>query len=226
MLGPEEVQEYCRQRLEGDPDSLVANYVLYYLANSSGDYYKAMGYLDRCIEVSEPDSQDYINALVEKGSLLAAIYQRYSDNTYLEQAITTWEMILEKMPENTKVLNNVAYLLAGDEKRLPQALEYAKRALEQSPDNPGVLDTYAYVLYRNSRFDEAAENARAALQQYEAQQAVAPVEVYEHLGMIMGEIGQKDEAIGAYQKALELGKDSLSEERKRQINEAIEKLSN
>jgi tetratricopeptide (TPR) repeat protein len=226
MLGPEEVEKYCSQKLAEDPNSLGINFVLYNLATRNGDYNKAVRFLDKCIEVSEPDSRNYLSFLVQKGTLLASAYQAYSDNTYLEQAITTLQMILEKMPENMAAMNNLAYLLAEDENRLDLALEYAKKAAEQSPDNPGVLDTYAYVLYKNGRFDEAAENARAALQLYEAQQAVAPVDVYEHLGMIAQELGQKNEAIGAFQKALELGENSLSNERKEQINQTIEKLSN
>jgi len=223
-VGPAEVEKYCTQKLAENPDSLVANYVLYHVSRSSGNYNKAMGFIDKCIEVSEPDSEDYVNALVEKGKLLVEAYEKYSDNIYLEQAITTWQQLLEKMPDNSGVLNNIAYFMAADEKKLPVALEYAEKAVELSPDNPGVRDTYAYVLYKNSRFDEAAENVRAALQQFEAEQAYAPAEVYEHLGMIMEALGQKDEAVGAYEKALEVGKDSLSEKSKELINKAIEGL--
>jgi Flp pilus assembly protein TadD len=121
---------------------------------------------------------------------------------------------------------NVAYLMVQDNEKADKALEYANKAVQLSPDNPEVIDTYAYVLYYNSRFDEAAERARAALQLYEAQEATVPAEVYQHLGMIMDALGNKDEALAAYQKALELGVDSLSDKSKEQIKEAVKKLGN
>jgi tetratricopeptide (TPR) repeat protein len=225
FLGPDEVQKYCTEKLAENPDSFVVNYVLYYVAWDAGNYNNAIGFIDKCIAVSKPDSKDYINSLVEKGGLLALAYDKYSDNSYIEQAVATWQQLLEKLPDNANVLNNIAYLLAKDEEKLPMALQYAEKAIGLSPDNPSIQDTYAYVLYKNSRFEEAAENARAALQQYETQQTYAPSDVYEHLGMIMEALGRNDEAVGAYKKALEAGKDSLSEDSKERINKAVEKLS-
>ncbi len=223
-VGSAEVEKYCNQKLADDPDSLITNYVLYSLSRKSGDYNKALNFVDKCIAVSKPDSEDYINALFEKGALLSEAYITYPDNNYFEQAITVWQRFLEIRPDNPDVLNNVAYLLADSNKKLLMAMEYAERAVEAGPDNPGIRDTYAYVLYKNSRFEEAAENVRASIQQFETLQANAPAEVYEHLGMILDALGQSAEAIGAYEKALDFGSDTLPQGSKDRINEAIQRL--
>ena len=222
-IGPDEVERYCIEKLAADSESLVANYVLYKLAQFAGDYNKAVGFLDKCISVTDPNSEDGLSFLVEKASLLSAAYEKYSDNSYVQQAIATYQQLLESAPEDVRVLNNLAYLLAVDGKDLNLAMEYAQKAFDMSPDNAGVLDTYAYVLYKNGRFEEAAENERAALQHYESQQAYAPAEVYGNLGMILEKLGQKDEARSAYEKALEIGK-TLSEKKVKEIEEAVKRL--
>jgi tetratricopeptide (TPR) repeat protein len=224
MMGSAEVEKYCDQKLADNPDSLVFNYVLYSLSNRSGDYNKALGFINKCLDMTQPDSADYINALFEKGALLSRAYLKYSDNSYFEQAIATWQQFLKARPNNPGVLNNLAYLLADNNKELPLALEYAQKAVEISPDNPEIRDTYAYVLYKNSRFDEALENVRATIQQFEVQQGSAPAEVYEHLGMILDALGQSTEAIRAFEKALDFGGDTLPQANKDRINQALQRL--
>ena len=226
VIGPDEVEKYCQEKLAEDANSLVANYVLYHLLMITEDYNKAIVFLDKCIVISESDSEEALNFMVKKGDLLAMAYKKYSDKRYLDEAVTTWKYLLEKFPKNTSLLNNIAYLLAEDGRELDLASEYAKRAVEASPDNPDSLDTYAYVLYKNNRFEEAAEQAHASLQQYEALQAYATAEVYQHLGMIMEELGKKNEAVEAYEKALELEDNSISQEGIEQINDALRRLGN
>jgi tetratricopeptide (TPR) repeat protein len=224
-IGHAEVEKYCQEKLAQDSKSVVANYVLYRLARNAGDYNKAVGFLDKCISTTDPNSVAAFNLLVEKGTLLATAYEKYSDKSYVKEAIATFEKILVNAPDNADVLNNLAYFLVVDGEKLDLALQYAKKAVKNSPDNPEVLDTYAYVLYKNGRFEEAAENARASLQHYESQKGYAPSEVYEHLGMILKELGQRDEARATYEKALQFGK-TLSKEKTEEINQAIRSLSN
>ncbi|MFA5423401.1 MAG: tetratricopeptide repeat protein [Phycisphaerae bacterium] len=220
-LGDKEVKQYCNQKLAENPDSIVANYVLYYLARNDGEYNQAVRYLEKCIANSEPDSQDYIDAIMKKCEVLSIAYQQYSDNSYLDQAIAAWQQLHQISPDNIEIMNNIAYLLAESGRELPMALEYAEKAVKQSPNNAGILDTYAYVLYKNGRFEDAAEQVRTSVQRYEIDQAYAPAEVYEHLGMIMEALGQKNEAVAAYQRTLEAGQDSLSESKKEQIKQTI-----
>jgi len=225
MLGPDEVLKYCRQKLETNPNSLAANFAMFNLAKLNNEYDKAIGYIDKCIELTEPDSQGRANYTMKKADILILAYKKSSDKNYLRTAITDYKSLLTKMPNNTSILNNLAYLLAENNERLPEALLYAKRALGTQPNNPGFLDTYAYVLHKQGENSQAAEFVAAALQQYQQNDILVPSEVYEHKGMIKEKLGVKDEALAAYKQALEIGADRLSQEAEQRINKAIERLS-
>ncbi len=225
MLGPDEVLKYCRQKLESNPNSLAANFAMFNLAKLNNEYEKAIGYIEKCIEPAEPDSPRRANYTMKKADVLTLAYKKSSDKNYLITAITVYKSLLTKMPNNTSILNNLAYLLAENNERLPEALLYAKRALGTQPNNPGFLDTYAYVLHKQGENSQAAEFLAAALQQYQQNDILVPAEVYEHKGMIKEKLGAKDEALAAYKQALEIGADRLSQEAEQRINKAIERLS-
>jgi len=225
LLGAEEVLKYCKQRLETDPESLAANLALFNLMTIDGQYNKAIGYIDKCIKIVGPDSPRRLRYIIRKVTVLEQAYSKTSDNNYLKRGIAEYESLLAKMPNNTIVLNNLAYMLARDNENLAEALKYAKRAHEARPNNPGLLDTYAYVLYKNGQNSRADEFMQAALQQYEQDGISVPADVYEHLGMIKEELGAKVEAVAAYKQALEVGADELSQPAIERIESAIEGLS-
>ncbi len=224
LLGAEEVLMYCKERLEAKPDSLAANVAMFNLKRMNGEYNNAADYIDKCLQIVGPDSPYRVNYIVKKAQVLTLAYKKTSDNNYLKKAIIEYESLLAKVPNNPNVLNNLAYMLAEGNVRLAEALEYSKRACETIPNNPGFLDTYSYILYKNGRLSEAVEFLQSALQQYEQSQISAPVEVYEHLGMIKEELGSIDEAIAAYKQALEIGADELSEVTAERIKSAIKRL--
>jgi tetratricopeptide (TPR) repeat protein len=225
LLGGEEVSKYCEQRLETNPDSLAANFTMFNLAKIKRQYDTAISYIDKCIELAGLDTRRGINFVVKKAEILMLMYEETSDNNYLKKAIADYESLLDKMPNNSSVLNNLAYMFADGNERLSTALKYAEKALEQKPNSPSFLDTYGYVLYKNGRYSEADEFLTASLQQYEQGDAVVPVEVYEHLGMIKEALGEKAKALDAYKKALDVRGRGLSEKKKERINKAIEALS-
>jgi len=225
LLGAQEVLQFCKERLETDPDSFAANRTMFSLMRINGEYNKAVGYLDKCLQIMGPDNPRRVDYIVQKATVLSLAYNKFSDNDYLKRAVVEYESLLAEMPNNISVLNNLAYMLAENGERLTKALEYAEQVLKKQPNNPGVLDTYAYVLYKNGRFREAAEYLQAALQQYESQRARVPAEVYEHLGMIKEGLGTRVEAIAAYKQALETGADTLSKTANERIKSAVDRLS-
>jgi len=225
MLGRDEVLKYCRGKLKTNPGSIAANFAMFNLAKINNEYDKAIDYIDKCIGLAEPDSPRRVDYTAKKADILTLAYQKSSDKNYLRTAITVYKSLLTKMPNNTNILNDLAYWLAESNERLPEALRYAERALEARPNNPGFLDTYAYVLHKNGQNSQAAEFLAAALQQYQQNDILVPAEVYEHKGMIKEELGAKDEALAAYRQALEIGADGLSQKAEQRINKAIERLS-
>ena len=228
IMGAEEVTNFCRQKLQSDPDSLAANFTLFNLAKINGQYEQALDYINKCINLTGPGSLERIDYTLKKGDILILLYEKSSDKNYLKTAISDYESLLAKMPSNTGVttiLNNLAYLLAENNERLPEALSYAKRALDAKPDSPVLLDTYAYVLLKNGKAKQAAEYLAAALQYYEQDRILIPAEVYEHKGMIKEQLGEKSEALTAYKNALEAGGDGLSQKVKNRIENAIGRVS-
>ena len=228
LVGAEEVLKHCEERLNANPDSLAANLTMFNLARINGEYNKALGYIDKCLQITGPDSSARVDYTVRKSEVLYLAYEKTSDNNYLKMAITVYESLLAEMPNNMIVSNNLAYMLALNNERLAEALRYAKRALDARPNNPSFLDTYAYVLYKNGKNSEAAEFSQAALQQYEQNNIPVPAEVYEHLGQIKEELGAEAEALAAYKQALEIivnSADKSSKAARQRITSAIERLT-
>jgi tetratricopeptide (TPR) repeat protein len=165
---------------------------------------------------------DYIK---KKAEMLTLAYQRSSDNKYLKMAIADYKSLLGKMPNNTSVLNNLAYMLAESGENIGDALKYAEKVYNLMPNDPGVLDTYGYVLYKNGKHSEALGHLNAALQQYEQKKQNVGPDVYEHLGLIKEALGDKLGARTAYERALEVGAGGLSNENVDRIKKAIKGLS-
>ncbi len=226
MLGADEVSNYCRKRLETNPDSIAANFAMFNLVNIKGEYVEALDYINKCIELTGPKTPNRVNYIAKKVDNLIQAYEQTSDNKYIKMAISVYESLLSEMPKNINIMNNFAYLLAEYNQRLPEALQYARQALDAKPNDPGIMDTYAYALHKNGKNLEANEYVDAALQQYSEQKIILiPPEVYEHKGMIKEEIGAKGEALAAYRMALETGEDRLSQRVRQRINKAIERVS-
>ncbi len=223
LMGAEEVSRYCRERLGVDPDSLAANRTMFNLAQIEGRYDDAVAYIDKCIELCDARAPARIEYLLQKAQVLTVAHEQTADNTYLDEAIAVYESLLDRMPKNSSVLNNLAYLLAQSDRKLAEALKYAGMAVEQGPDNAVYLDTYAYVLYKNGRNSEAAQSLAAAIQQYEMA-GTAPAEVYEHLGMISEALGEKTRALAAYRRAREVADETMPAAARERLDAAIERL--
>lgn len=202
-LGENEVSSICENMLEQNPESTAANFVMFNLARINERYNEALDYIDKCIEItpSGDDRQDFY--LMQKVNVLQASYDKTGDRKYLNDAVNLYKSMLEKMPNNVIVLNNLAYLLAENDLELEKAVEYAERVYQQMPDNPNFLDTYAYVLYKNGNFEKAEQIIQAAVQNTDQQRTQFSYEIYEHMGMIKEELNKPEQARQAYQKAVD-----------------------
>jgi Tfp pilus assembly protein PilF len=109
------------------------------------------------------------------------------------------------MPNNVSVLNNLAYLLAVNDRQLSRALTYGKNALDLQPDSPSLMDTYGFVLYKTGQHKQALIYLSAAAQRYQQSSQHVPYQVYEHIGLVREHLGQKTQAREAFQQALKAG---------------------
>ncbi|TWX52477.1 XrtA/PEP-CTERM system TPR-repeat protein PrsT [Colwellia hornerae] len=86
-------------------------------------------------------------------------------NMYLaehqDKAIAEYERLIEVLPENIVVLNNLSWLYM-DQGQFIQALKYAKKAYALNAEIPNVVDTYAQVLLKSGETVEALVKAKEA----------------------------------------------------------------
>ncbi|TFG90573.1 MAG: tetratricopeptide repeat protein, partial [Candidatus Atribacteria bacterium] len=228
LLNKEEVRAFCDGILRASPNSIAANFTMYNLAKDNGEYNNSANYMDKCISSVEAGSPQWVNLTAKKAILMQLAYQKTTDNNYLEKAVFLYKSLLEKLPNNTGVLNNLAYLLVEDVKRIDEALGYAKRAYDQDRNNPNIMDTYGYVLFKKGELDKAVELIQAAAQQYERDNVSAEWDVYEHLGMVKEALKTEQsliQAVAAYKKAIETGSGQMPDQAKKRIEEALKRLS-
>jgi tetratricopeptide (TPR) repeat protein len=223
-VGFDETVKWCNEKIQSQPDSLAVNIALFNLYSINQQYNKSLEYVDNCIKLTT--NSDQLKTLrFNKATLLYMVYNKTSDKTYLKKAIEEYESILQKEPTNIPVLNNLAYMLIESNMDAGKALEYAERAYKTASSNASVIDTYGYVLLKNGKVKEADEYMQRALQQYEKDKMNAPMEVYEHIGMVKEKLGQDAEALEAYKRAMELAGKDISQEVKNRVSAAIERLS-
>ncbi|MHC4060073.1 MAG: tetratricopeptide repeat protein, partial [Planctomycetota bacterium] len=93
LLGVEEVSKCCEQTLEANPESVAANFAMFSLTRITGEYNKAIAYIDKCLQITGPDSPGGIGYMAKKAEILDLAYAKTSDNSYLERAIKQYESL-------------------------------------------------------------------------------------------------------------------------------------
>jgi tetratricopeptide (TPR) repeat protein len=108
-------------------------------------------------------------------------------------------------PKNADALNSFGYMLADRGQKLDEAVAFVQRALAIDPENGAYLDSLGWAYYKQNRLDLA----EAPLRQAAAQLPTVSV-IQDHLGDLLNKRGLFEEAIAAWQKALEGDGDSIS----------------
>jgi tetratricopeptide (TPR) repeat protein len=226
ILGPQVVTSWCNKRLETDPDSLPANYVLAILSRQNGDFDNSLHYTDICLRITKGQETQWLEFMAMKGGILIQSYLKNSSEKSLKGAIGVYEMMLEKQPNNSGIMNNLAYLLVDNNQDIKRAGELAKRAYQMSPNEANKMDTYAYTLIKLKRYKKAEQMLQSAIQLFSKQASLrAGWEVYYHLGMAQNGLGKPDKAKASYMRAIELGGKKASEKDLKKVKDALDGLS-
>jgi tetratricopeptide (TPR) repeat protein len=149
----------------------------------------------------------YAPALLTSG----IIYTQMGD---FAKARDSYEKVLAVNPNFIPALNNLAYIYSEKLSNLDRAAELARKAHELYPSEPSVTDTYGWVLYRQGKYQEAAE-----LLAQSAANAPENGEIQFHLGMANYMMGRSDDARAALEKAVASPRDFAGK------NEAKSRLS-
>ncbi len=137
----EQAAERFRQALE---KTSTTDIITGYVRNlqRSGHAQEAITYLKQELEARPENLQLRLNL---------ALLQQSAGET--DGARANYERLLAAMPDNTVVLNNLAWLYhKGDDAR---AIELAERAYQLSPDNAAIADTYGWIMLKAGNHRES-----------------------------------------------------------------------
>jgi tetratricopeptide (TPR) repeat protein len=175
------------------------------------DYHHALEVFKRAVELNDQDARYYFQVGVS--------YERLG---MIEQAIVNLDRSVQLDDSSAAVLNYLGYLLADEGKRLDEARGLIEKALFIDPENAAYLDSMGWVLYRLRDFDGAKEYLENAVQFMDVSDEENYV-IYEHLGDVYYMTGQVQEAVEAWEEALEM---KFSEEIRNKIDAARKDFDN
>ncbi|WP_454730859.1 MULTISPECIES: tetratricopeptide repeat protein [Cupriavidus] len=157
---------------------------------------KAYGRARKVLEertTAEPDNSDWVYEL----AMLDEREKRY------DSMETLLRRVIAMQPEQKQGYNALGYSLADRNVRLPEALQLLEKASALGPDDPYIMDSLAWVKFRLGQLQPAAELLRNAY-------ARAPeAEIGAHLGEVLWQLGQQDEARKTWTEAAKIEPDNV-----------------
>jgi tetratricopeptide (TPR) repeat protein len=119
------------------------------------------------------------------------------------------EAIFRKMiaadPKHAEALNSFAYMLAERGQKLDESISLVERALAIDPGNPAYLDSLGWAYFKQNRLDLAEPPLREA-----ATKLPSVSVIQSHLGDVLVRRGLFQEAIDAWQRAIDGDGDSVT----------------
>jgi tetratricopeptide (TPR) repeat protein len=162
--------------------------------------YRAQGRLDEAREsFEEADKAGVLHAGARL--LLGRIYLQQGDR---QKAVETFERILRQNPELSAAKNDLAYLLADENRDLDRALNLAEEAQQSMSTDPNAADTVGYVYYRRGLHEAALQQFHYALELNRDRRNHLEPTLHYHLGLALDALERGDEATASFRRALQL----------------------
>ena len=184
-----------------NPNFLRPYYVLaeIYLAEHQEE--KAIAQYKDLLEINPNQAQPHM--------LLGIIYEKQKRYDLSEKH---YRVALEINPEFAAAANNLAFILADQDKDIDEALRLARMAKEKLPNSPYVMDTLGWVYYKKGLYGSAIGEFSDCLTRIPENPAV----MY-HLGMAYYKNGDAQKARVELEKALGLDENFNGAEQARQV---------
>jgi tetratricopeptide (TPR) repeat protein len=179
------VTEY-QNLLAKNPKSVELRIQLGEVYQLKGDLGNAIAALQAARELAPKDSKPIM--------LLASYLQRAGR---YKEAQAEYQHVLELLPDNPFVLNNIAFLLVESGGDLDEALRVAQRALGKSPGHPVLTDTLGWIYLKKGNKDSAVQTFSNLVRQ----EPKNPTYRY-HYAMALLEKGDREAARKEAQSAL------------------------
>jgi len=173
-------------RVRNEQDQVRVYLVEGDLLRKAGQYMEALDFFaDKLEKMPDDTSLRYARALVAERA------------DKLDLAEEDLRIIIEREPSNAQALNALGYTLADRTERFEEALGYITRALEVEPADAAIIDSMGWVQYRLGNHAKAVELLRQALSLFHDPEIAA------HLGEVLWDMGNKQDALNVLETALE-----------------------
>ncbi len=126
--------------------------------------------------------------------VLGSIYERQKKYDLAEQE---FRKVLAVDPLNAPAANYLGYMLADRGVRLEESVKYIQKALELDPSNGAYMDSLGWAYFKMNRYDLAEPQLERA-----AQKISDDPTIQEHLGHLYKQMGKKNLAREAWERAL------------------------
>ncbi len=139
-------------------------------------------------------------------SFLMSYYRKMGDK---EKTYHYLDKVAKEFPKDIGGLNNYAYIMAEDNIDLEKAEKMSKNTIDKEPLNSMYLDTYAYILMKRGKLTYAKFYIEQAIEYMYNSMSESEISVIlSHYGDILFKLGDKEEAVAQWKKALEKADDS------------------
>lgn len=159
----------------------------------------------------------------------------YVDAKQIDKAAEQLQALIARMPNEPGYHNDLGYIWADNDMNLEEAEKLIQKALdldrkkrkanpnlksEDDRDNSAYLDSMGWVLFKQKKYKEAKEYLLKAVSHKDGHH----IEIYDHLGDVHMALGEREAALAAWRRGLEVAGDSRREqERKTQVEKKIQK---
>jgi tetratricopeptide (TPR) repeat protein len=159
----------------------------------------------------------------------------YVENKQIDKAAEQLQTLIKRNPEAATYKNDLGFIwcdhdmkLDESEKLIREALELDKKAkqklleekkIDEITENAAYLDSMGWVLFKKKKYKEALEYLKKAAADEDDGNHL---EIWDHLGDCHMALGQRAEAIAAWEKALKMEDISKRDgERRRKVSEKL-----
>jgi tetratricopeptide (TPR) repeat protein len=152
----------------------------------------------------------------------------------IDRATDIIRHMMKRRPDDPGLHNDLGYIMADNDMNLDEAETLIRKALdldkkrrakqklapEDDRDNGAYLDSLAWVLFKKKQYKEAKDILLKALEDKNSQH----IEIFDHLGDVYLVLGEREKALDAWRRGLEVVGDGRREaERKAVVEKKIEK---
>jgi Flp pilus assembly protein TadD len=126
----------------------------------------------------------------------------YEEQGLVSEALRELTLVVKARPNDPAALNALGFTLADHTKDLARARKLIERAHAAAPKNPAILDSLGWVYFRQGRPTDALPYLKAAYADDHDGDIAA------HLGEVLWQMGQQDEAQRIWSEASALDADN------------------